>query len=161
LDKLDVTKREELPPEAVESAYTPNPSEETLKDLGERVRLRFKDLKEIRERGDWEKEKAEAFDSYHMAEQQRDLPWEGASNQTCWLPRMVIDSIHAYRMQAIFGQGRRAKVKVVEYPKESADTARRAAQYMTYVVNQEAKLYTPISSRHPHRTSLIRLNRYC
>lgn len=139
-----VEKQESLPPFDVGSRNDLNPSNETLQKLGDYLKDRLKKLKTIRENSDWEKEKAAAFNVYHLRPRPRPLPFTGAANFTCPLPRIGIDSFHANVMASLFANGTQMSIKPSVINKEMANTAKKAAQYMTFVMNHECDSYLTI-----------------
>lgn len=137
----EILKQESLPPYSVGTKSQLEPSEEKLRLLGDFLLMRFQKLKRLREDSGWEKEKAQAFKDYHMEKRDRALPYPGAANLTCPLPRIGVDAFHSNVMFSLFSNGTEMKVKPVVINKDFADTARKAAKYMSYVINQEADTY--------------------
>lgn len=139
--ELDVKKQESLPPQDIGSINDLTPSPETLYSLGEYLKKRFQEIRNFRERSDWEVEKAKAFKSYHMHPKQRELPFPGAANMSSPFSRIGVDSFHANVMASMFSDGNRMTVSPVIIQKDYASTARKASDYMTYVLNHEADIY--------------------
>lgn len=158
----EVLKQESLPPIDIGTKNSLSPSEETLRRLGVHLQERFKKLKSLREGGDWEKEKAYAFNAYHMKEKNRALPYPGAANLSCPLPRIGVDSFHANVMASLFAEGNQMSIKPALIQKEMSNTAKKAAQYMQYVMNHECDSYYVIddSDRKAHMYGVSYLEPY-
>lgn len=136
-----VLKEEALPEEDVGSKNQIDPSPELLEELGIFLQDRFKKIKGLNERSQWEDDKAAAFNSYHMVPRQRELPFAGAANLPCPLARIGVDSFHANVMSSLFANGTGMLIKPQIIQRELAHKAQKAAQYMTYVMNFEANTY--------------------
>lgn len=139
--EVDVLKQESLPPIDIGSKYSLEPKEETLSQLGEFLQKRLSALRTLRERSDWEREKAAAFNAYHMIPRERALPYPGAANLACPLPRIGVDSFHANVMGSLYSDENRMKIMPLVIQKDFTSKAGKAAQYMTYVMNHEADSY--------------------
>lgn len=142
--EIDVKKQESLPPLEVESKFSLEPSDETLQELGQYLQKRFKRLKDLRERSDWERDKAFCFNAYHMVPKKRPLPFPGAANMSSPLPRIGVDSFHANVMSSLYSDENRMKVGHQIIQKDYVSKAKRASEYMTYVMNHEADSYMAI-----------------
>lgn len=141
-DKREIQKEEELPPEPLLLGSRVNPKPEIRHALGEYLQDRFNSIKGDRERSMWEKEKADAFDAYHMAEHEnKPLPYAGAANMTCILPRIGVDTYHANVMQSLFGKDNRLKVRTKWTPPGFQITGQKAANLLTFVLEHEVRLY--------------------
>lgn len=141
MKQVEILKQESLPAYDVGTKSTVEPNETTLKQLGEYLSDRYRKLKSFREQSDWEREKAEAFNAYHMVPKKRPLPYPGASNLPCPLHRIGVDSFHANVMASVFSDGNQLKVQPLIIQRDFASTASKAARYMAYVMNHEADFY--------------------
>lgn len=140
--ETDVKKTEALPDYHVGSKNDFTPSEDVLRRLGEFLAMRLRKLKTLRDNSKWEKDKARAFDAYHMVpKKDRPLPFPGASNLSSPLSRIGVDAFHSNVMSSLFANGKQLLIKPVINQKAFASTARKAADYMTYVMNYEADSY--------------------
>jgi hypothetical protein len=139
--EAEIKKSESLPPYESGSKYQVNPTEETLLSLGEHLRIRYTKIKNFTERSQWEKDKAKAFEAYHMVPKKRPLPFPGAANLSSPLPRIGVDSFHANVMSSAFVNGTKMLVQPDIVQKDFANSSRKAANYMTYVMNHEADFY--------------------
>lgn len=139
--ETSIKKQESLPEYAVGSFNDLKPSEEALRNLGEFLASRYRKIKTLREDSGWEKEKGEAFRSYHMVKKDRALPFPGAANMPSPLSRIGTDAFHSNVMSSICSNGKEIKIVPGIVSKDFANTARKAAQYMTYVMNEEAGFY--------------------
>lgn len=137
----EIVKEEQLPEEDVGSRNEINPSQETLDNLGSFLLNRFQKLKGLTERSQWENDKAAAFNAYHMVPRPRSLPFEGAANLPCPLPRIGVDSFHANVMSSLFANGTGMRVKPLIIQREFSRKAEKASLYMNYVMNFEANTY--------------------
>ena len=137
----EVLKQESFPPVEVGSSNELSPSEGVLQELGEHLQKSLKRLKTLRENSDWEKQKSADFNSYHMKPKSRPLPFNGAANLSCPLPRIGVDSFHANEMASLFSDENKISIKPSVINREMANTAKKAAQYMTYVMNHECDTY--------------------
>ncbi len=142
--QVDVLKEENLPDEEIGSRNEIDPSSETLEELGKLLSSRFQRLKNLNERSDWETEKAEAFNSYHLIPRKRVLPFEGAANLPCPLPRIGVDSFHANVMSSLFSVGNEMRIEPLIIQAEQSNKAKKAAKYMEYVMNFEANTYESV-----------------
>lgn len=139
--EISVEKQESLPPYDVGSKNDLNPSTETLRRLGDHLQDRLKKLKTLFENSDFIKEKAEAFRTYHLVKRPRALPFIGAANFTCPLPRIGVDSFHANVMASVCAQGNQVYIEPSLINKEMVHIAKKAAQYVSYVINHECDFY--------------------
>lgn len=139
--ETEVKKNEALPQTTVGSINDLTPSVEILNRLGEFLKNRLEKLKKLRENSGWEKDKADAFESYHMQDKKRALPFPGASNLSSPLSRIGVDASHANVMASLFSNGTNMIIKPIVTNKDFSNTADKAAKYMTYVMNQEADSY--------------------
>ncbi len=139
--EIDVLKQESLPPVDVGSKYEVNPSDETLRELGEYLQTRFKKLKDIRDQSDWDRDKAKAYNAYHMIPKDRPLPFPGAANLACPLQRIGVDAFHSNVMASIFTQANRMSIVPLLYQKDASHTAGKAAKFMDFSINKEADAY--------------------
>ena len=139
--ELDVKKQEALPPMDIGSKYVVNMSEDKMYELGAFLQMRFKRLKGFLERSEWERDKAFCFNAYHMVPKDRPLPFPGAANLSCPFDRIGVDSFHANVMASLFADRNRMKVVPDLIQKDFASSAKKAADYMRYVMNYEADAY--------------------
>lgn len=139
--ETEIKKSEALPSYESGNKYRVNPSAQVLSELGEHLRMRHQKLKNLTERSQWEMDKAKAFNSYHMVPRKIAVPFPGAANFPSPLPRIGIESFHANVMASIFVDGTRMKVEPVLVQKDFVNTSRKAADYLTYVMNNEADFY--------------------
>lgn len=137
----EVKKAESLPTYESGSKYQVKASADKLAELGEHLRMRYSKLKTLTERSEWETDKGNAFRSYHMIPKKRPLPFPGAANFPSPLSRIGVDSFHSNVMASIFVDGTRMKVVPDIIQKDFANSSRKAADYMTYVMNHEADFY--------------------
>jgi hypothetical protein len=144
LIETSIKKQESLPEYTVGSINDLRPSEDTLRNLGEFLATRYKKIKSLREHSEWEKEKGEAFKKYHMVKKERALPFPGAANMPSPLSRIGTDAFHANVMSSLFFNGKQLKIVPGIVPKDFANTALKAANFMTYVMNEEADSYMVI-----------------
>lgn len=142
--ETELIKSEALPSEDVGSIFTVDSNEDTLTALGLYLQKRIKKLKDLQERSDWQNEKARSFNSYHMVAKDRSLPYPGAANFTCPLPRIGVDAFHSNVMSSLFAEENRIIIQPDIIQKDYAASAKKAAQYMTYVMNHEADSYMVI-----------------
>ncbi len=146
MKEVEIKKSEAQPPSESGSYNDLNPSGEILARLGSYLAGRYKKIKGLQEYSDWMAEKGRAFNAYHMVPRPRGLPFEGAANLASPFPRIGVDSFHANVMASLFVDKTRMSVVPVLVKKESANTAKKACDFMTYVVNHEADLYTAVDS---------------
>lgn len=116
-------------------------SAERLKELTDKAKERLDQLKTERTSSKYDDERKKDFDSYHMVPPKRTLPYAGYPNMACPLPRIGTDTYHANEMFTFGGQEGQFKILPDFLSKSHMDVARRAADFMTYVVNYEADLY--------------------
>lgn len=141
-----------------------NLSQEKLKDLGTELQDRYHRLKAMRERGDWERDLAEAFDAYHLVPPKKTQPYEGAANLRCVLTRVAVDSVHANDMYTIFGNGFTAKVTPRHVSKDFVLEAEKSADFLTYQLEHEADFYSVLddADKKAHEFGIAYLEpRYC
>lgn len=117
-------------------------SAKVLKELGEFLSSRLRKLKSFRDSTTWNDDKVYGFNAYNMVEKKRPLPFPGASNMSSPLSRIGVDAYHSNVMASLYPNGTNLIVKPVVTNKAFSNTAKKAAAYMTYCMNQEAKSYT-------------------
>lgn len=139
--EVEVLKQESIPPTEVGGSNDLSPSLESLNEVGRHLQDRLKKLKTLFENSDFQKEKQDAFNVYHLRPRPRPLPFTGAANFTCPLPRIGVDSFHANVMSSLFANGNHIEVKPSVINKEMTHTAKKAAQYVEYVLNHECDSY--------------------
>src|SRR5574343_183153 len=139
--ETETIKEESLPPIDIGSAGQIDVSDEKMLDLGAYLQKRFQKLKELREASQWERDKADAFEDYHLRVRRRPLPFPGAANLPCPLPRIGVDAFHANVMASLFSDGNQMKIVPLVIQKEFARSAEKAAKYMNYVMNVESDSY--------------------
>lgn len=141
MQEITVEKTESIPPYDVGSINDLSPGQETLSRLGQFLQDRFKKLSTLFENSDFQKEKQNAFNVYHMVTRARPLPYAGAANFTCPLPRIGVDSFHANVMASVFAQGNKISLRPSLINKEMASIAKKATYYMESVLNHECDFY--------------------
>ena len=139
--ETEIKKTEALPIYESGSKYQVNPPKEVLYELGKHLQIRYAKLKQITERSQWEIDKGKAFSAYHLAPKKRPLPFPGAANLSSPLPRIGVDSFHANVMASIFVDGTKMVIEPDIVQKDFANSSRKAAMYMTYVLNHECDFY--------------------
>lgn len=139
--ETEVIKSEALPSYDSALKFHVEPSIDILTALGEHLRNRFLKLKSMTERSRWEEDKSKAFNAYHMVPRKRALPFPGASNMASPLARIGVDSFHSNVMASLFTDGTRIKIEPEIINKDFANSSKKAADYMTYVLNHEADFY--------------------
>lgn len=137
----EVIKQEALPEVDVGSRFTVDPKEEKLVELGTYLQKRLQKFRDLNERSQWEQDKAFAFNYYHMIPKDRPLPFAGAANFCCPLPRIGVDAFHANVMSSLYANDNLIQIAPSIIQKDYASTAKKAADYMTYVMNHEAESY--------------------
>lgn len=118
--------------------------QERLDRLGRDLSDRYRRMKDARERASWEADIAEAFDSYHLVPPKKPVPYDGAPNLRCVLPRIGVDSYHANVMYSIFGNGFTARIVPKHVSKDFVLEADKSADFLTYVLEHEADFYSVI-----------------
>jgi hypothetical protein len=141
LIEIETLKEESLPLVDVGSKYSLELKDETLSELGQFLKMRLQKLRDLRERSEWERMVAWSFNCYHMEPTHKPLPYPGAANLASPLSRIGIDSFHANVMASLFADGNKMDVKPDIIQKDFANTAKKAADYMTYVMNHEVAFY--------------------
>lgn len=140
-NEIDIINVENLPAYQSESAQIEKISAEKLLDLGKKAKARLDELKNIRLSSRYEEERQKDFEAYHMIPPRKPLPYVGYPNMACPLPRIGTDTFHANVMFTFGGQEGQFNVLPDFLSSQHMDEAKRAAQYMTYVLNYEAGLY--------------------
>lgn len=140
-DKVELIKSEQYPDYTSDESSTVNLSEAKLVVLGSELQDRFRRYSGYRERAQWEEEKAEAFDSYHMVPKERKAAFAGAANLRCVLPRIGCDSWASNVIYGIMGNGNKPTVKPKLVLPEFQDTARRTADFLSFQLEHEADFY--------------------
>lgn len=136
-----ILRQEIIPQSFVDSYAALELSQDTLDEVGDAVAGRHRQFVEYRERTMWEREKADAFESYYMMEKMKDLPYPGYPNLSSILPRIGVDSFHANVMQSIFGNGFRDIVMPRYMNPQFMSEAKKAAQYLSFQLEQECDFY--------------------
>jgi hypothetical protein len=137
-------KQIESMPEYIADAAQVKLSGERLREIGERCRARLEQLKADRKSAKWEDEKQKDFDAYHMIAPKKALPYKGYPNLACPFPRIGTDTFHANVMYTFAGQSGKFNVLPDYMSKSHMDSAKRAADYMSYVLNYEADFYNTL-----------------
>lgn len=119
-------------------------SSERLLELGKKAKARLDELKELRSNSKYEEERQKDFDAYHMVPPRKPLPYVGYPNLACPLPRIGTDTFHANVMFTFGGQDGNFNVLPDFLSSQQMDVAKRAAQYMAYVLNYESGLYSAL-----------------
>lgn len=138
----ELLKSEQLPEYAEADGSNVKLSADKLRSLGMDLSERFSSISKYRERGQWEQDKADAFDAYHMVEKQRDLAYAGAANLRCILPRIGVDAWQANIMYSIFGNGNRSVVRPKLILPEFQNQAKRTANFLSVQLEHEADFYS-------------------
>lgn len=144
ISKLTIKSVESLPEYLSDAAQITGLSAARLYDIGQKCKARLDELKQARADSMWDAEKQRDFDSYHLVEPKKVLPYKGYPNLACPLPRIGVDTFHANVMFTFSGQNGKFSVLPDFLSRSHMDSAQRAAQYMTYVLNHEADLYTAL-----------------
>lgn len=143
-NEVEIHNVENLPEYNSEALQIEKISADKLMDLGKKAKARLDELKAIRTTSKYDEERQKDFDSYHMVPPRKPLPYSGYPNMACPLPRIGVDTFHANVMFTFGGQEGQFNVMPDFISSQQMDVARRAAQYMTYVLNYEADLYTAL-----------------
>jgi len=142
--EIEIKNVQSLPEYASEAEQIENLSAEKLEDLGKKAKTRLDELKSQRLSSQYEMERQKDFEAYHMIPPRKPLPYIGYPNMACPLPRIGTDTFHANVMFTFGGQEGQFNVLPDFLSSSHMDVAKRAAQYMTYVLNYEAGLYTAL-----------------
>jgi len=140
-NEVDILNVQNLPEYNHESNQIDKISQEKLLELGKKAKSRLDELKNIRLSSRYEEERQKDFEAYHMIPPRKPLPYIGYPNLACPLPRIGADTFHANVMFTFGGQEGQFIVLPDFLSSQQMDVAKRAAQYMTYVLNYEAGLY--------------------
>lgn len=138
---VNIKKVESLPLQFSESSMIPGVTGDTIREIGLKCKTRLDQLKETRKSSRYEDERTMDFDSYHLRPPKKLLPYAGYPNMACPLPRIGVDTFHANVMFTFGGQEGQFRVLPDFLSKSHLDVAKRAAEYMTYVLNYEADFY--------------------
>lgn len=141
---IDITSVKNLPEYNAEAEQIQKISKERLRDLGNKAKTRLDELKALRLSSQYNEERKKDFDSYHMIPPRKPLPYAGYPNMACPLPRIGCDTFHANVMFTFAGQEGQFNVLPDFLSSSHMDVAKRAAKFMTYVLNYEAGLYTAL-----------------
>lgn len=139
--EIDILNIQNLPEYNSEASQIENISKEKLKELGTKAKNRLDELKNLRLSSRYEEERQRDFDAYHMVPPKKPLPYVGYPNMACPLPRIGTDTFHANVMFTFGGQEGQFHVLPDFLSSQQMDVAKRAAQYMSYVLNYESGLY--------------------
>ncbi len=132
---------ESLPEYVSDSSQITDVGSERLHQIGMKAKTRLDQLKDERARSKWEDEKQKDFDAYHLVPPKKPLPYAGYPNLACPFPRIGVDTFHANVMFTFAGQNGKFRVLPDFLSKSHLDSAKRSADYMTYVLNYEANFY--------------------
>lgn len=143
-DQVDIQSVKNLPEHAAEAEQIETISGDKLAKLGTDAKTRLDELKALRLSSRYDEERQKDFDSYHMIPPAKPLPYAGYPNMACPLPRIGADTFHANVLFTFGGQEGTFTVLPDFLSRSHMDVARRSAQYMTYVLNYEADLYTAL-----------------
>lgn len=135
---------ESLPEYLSDSEQIESISETRLKEIGAKCKTRLDQLKAARDNSKWKDEKEKDFNAYHLVAPKKPLPYKGYPNLACPFPRIGTDTFHANVMYTFTGQSGKFNVLPNYLSKSHMDSAKRSADYMTYVLNYEADLYTTL-----------------
>lgn len=140
-EQIEITNVQNLPEYDSEATQIEGISQEKLLELGKKAKTRLDELKSIRLSSQYEAERTKDFEAYHMIPPRKPLPYIGYPNMACPLPRIGVDTFHANVMFTFAGQEGQFNVTPDFLSSSHMDVARRAAQYMQYVLNYESDLY--------------------
>jgi hypothetical protein len=112
-----------------------------LKDIGIKCKDRLDQLKSLRANSKYEEERQKDFDAYHLVPPKKQLPYAGYPNLACPLARIGTDTFHANVMFTFGGQSGHFQILPDFLSSSHIDVAKRAADFMSYVVNYESGLY--------------------
>lgn len=143
-DNIEITSVESLPDYLSDASQIQKLSQKKLDEIGIKCKARLDTLKQERHSSKWEEEKIKDFNSFHMVPPAKALPYKGYPNLACPFPRIGTDTFHANVMFTFAGQSGKFNVLPDYLSKSHMDSAKRAADYMTYVLNYEADLYTTL-----------------
>lgn len=143
-EQVEIVNIQNLPEYDSESAQIESISAEKLNELGVKAKKRLDELKNIRLSSQYESERTKDFEAYHMIPPRKPLPYIGYPNMACPLPRIGTDTFHANVMFTFAGQEGEFNVLPDFLSSSHMDVAKRAAQYMQYVLNYEADLYSAL-----------------
>jgi hypothetical protein len=143
-DQINIKSVESMPEYLSDAGQITSLSASKLKAIGEKCRARLLQLKADRSNSQWELDKEEDFNAYHMVAPKKALPYKGFPNLACPFSRIGTDTFHANVMFTFAGQNGRFTVLPNYLSKSHMDSAQRAAEYMTYVLNYEADLYNTL-----------------
>lgn len=144
-EQTTVVKSEAVPSYEV-GANALDVSQDVLDRIGKEYAERYFRLRRARERSSWEQDVADAFDAYHLNPPKKPLPYEGAANLRCVLPRIGADSFHANVMYTIFGNGFSAKVQPDYTSKDYIVEADKGADFLKVVLEHECGLYAAVDN---------------
>lgn len=139
-DQVEIQSVENNPEQFSDSA-TVKVSDEKLRELAQKAKTRLDDLKSQRRESKYEEERQKDFDAYHLVAPKKPLPYAGYPNLACPLPRIGVDTFHANVLFTFAGQEGVFKVLPDFLSRSHMDVAKRAADFMTYVLNYEAGFY--------------------
>lgn len=139
-DSVEIQSVENNPEQFADSA-TIKVSDDKLRELATKAKARLDDLKSQRIQSKWEEERLKDFDAYHLVPPKKPLPYAGYPNLACPLPRIGVDTFHANVLFTFGGQEGVFQVLPDFLSRSHMDVAKRAADFMTYVLNYEAGLY--------------------
>ncbi len=139
--QIDIKSVEAMPEQRADSDCINDVSPKVLDKLGKRLKSRLETLRGMRDRTQWETDKALDFNYYHMQEPEKQLPYAGYPNTCCPFPRIGADTAHANDMFTFAGQNGKFTVLPELLSRSHMDVAERAAKYMTYVLNYESDFY--------------------
>jgi hypothetical protein len=142
-NELNIKQIESMP-EYIADAAAVKLSAERRKEIGAKCKARLDQLKQDRKNANWEAEKQKDFDAYHLVAPKKALPYKGYPNLACPFPRIGTDTFHANVMFTFGGQTGKFHVLPDYMSKSHMDSAKRAADYMSYVLNYEADLYNTL-----------------
>lgn len=128
-------------PEQFADSVTVKVSDAKLRELATKAKARLDDLKSQRTTSKYEEERQRDFDAYHLVAPKKALPYAGYPNLACPLPRIGVDTFHANVLFTFGGQEGVFKVLPDFLSRSHMDVAKRAADFMTYVLNYEADFY--------------------
>lgn len=143
-EKIEILNIENLPEYNSESEQIKKVSPAKLADLGKKAKARLDELKSMRLSSRYEEERQKDFDAYHMVPPRKPLPYIGYPNLACPLSRIGADTFHANVLFTFGGQEGVFNVLPDFLSRSNIDVAKRAAEYMTYVLNYEAGLYSAL-----------------
>lgn len=143
INEVDITDVQNLPEYSSEAAQA-KVSPTKLAELATAAKNRLDELKASRQSSKYDEERRLDFDAYHMRPPVKALPYAGYPNMACPLPRIGTDTFHANVLFTFAGQEGEFKVLPDFLSHSHLDVAKRAADYMTFVLNYESGLYTAL-----------------